>query len=54
MADGASLADHPAIGSGREHGLAVLASGNPELHERLLDALGAGLTSLGTWLSSRG
>jgi myo-inositol-1(or 4)-monophosphatase len=54
MADGASLADHPAIGSGRAEGLAVLASGNPDLHERLLAALADGLTSLGAWLASRG
>jgi myo-inositol-1(or 4)-monophosphatase len=54
MADGSSLHDHPAIGSGREHGLAVLASGNHELHERLLAALAHGLDALGAWLSSRG
>jgi myo-inositol-1(or 4)-monophosphatase len=53
MADGASLAGHPAIGSDREHGLAVLASGNPELHDRLLAALADGLGALGRWLSSR-
>ena len=50
MADGRPVADHPAIGSGREHGLAVLASGNPELHERLLAALADGLDTLGEWL----
>ena len=54
MADGAPLDDHPAIGSGREEGLAVLASGNRELHERLLDAVADGLTSLGGWLRQRG
>ena len=53
MADGTSLADHPAIGSGRDHGLAVLASGNPALHERLLAALADGLDSLGRWLRAR-
>jgi fructose-1,6-bisphosphatase/inositol monophosphatase family enzyme len=47
MADGRSLAEHPAIGSGREHGLAVLASGNPRLHEQLLGALAEGLDALG-------
>jgi myo-inositol-1(or 4)-monophosphatase len=50
MADGRPVADHPAIGSGREKGLAVLASGNPELHERLLAALADGLDTLGEWL----
>jgi fructose-1,6-bisphosphatase/inositol monophosphatase family enzyme len=53
MADGTSLAGHPAIGSGREHGLAVLASGNPELHERLLAALADGLDALGRWRRER-
>jgi len=53
MADGASLTDHPAVGSGRDHGLAVLASGNPELHERLLAALADGLAALGRWLRER-
>jgi myo-inositol-1(or 4)-monophosphatase len=50
MADGTSLDDHPAIGSDRRHGLAVLATGNPALHERLLGALDAGLDALGGWL----
>jgi fructose-1,6-bisphosphatase/inositol monophosphatase family enzyme len=49
-ADGTSLAEHPAIGSGRDHGLAVLASGSPELHRRLLVALDDGLAALGEWL----
>jgi len=53
MADGTSLLDHPAVGSGRDHGLAVLASGNPELHDRLLGALADGLAALGAWLPSR-
>jgi myo-inositol-1(or 4)-monophosphatase len=50
MADGRSLADHPAVGSDREHGLAVLASGNPALHDQLLAALADGLDALGEWL----
>lgn len=50
MADGSTVHDHPAIGSGREHGLAVLASGNPRLHAALLDALDRGLGALGVWL----
>ena len=41
LADGRSLHDHPAIGSGRAHGLAVLASGNADLHTALLEALSA-------------
>ena len=53
MADGTSLADHQAIGSGRDHGLAVLAAGNVELHERLLAALADGLDALGRWLRAR-
>jgi len=53
MADGRSIAGHPVIGSGREHGLAVLASGNPVLHRRLLDALAEGLDAVGSWLRSR-
>lgn len=51
MADGTSLRDHPAIGSGREHGLAVVASGSRALHERLLAALDDGLAALGARLS---
>jgi myo-inositol-1(or 4)-monophosphatase len=50
MADGRPLADHPAIGSGREHGLAVLASGNRGLHDQLLAALADGLDAVGRWL----
>jgi myo-inositol-1(or 4)-monophosphatase len=53
MADGTPVGDHPAIGSSREHGLAVLASGNPELHERLLTALDRGLDDLARWTRSR-
>lgn len=45
-ADGGCLDDHPAVGSGPEHGLAVLAAGNRELHELLLDALGRGIGRL--------
>jgi myo-inositol-1(or 4)-monophosphatase len=54
LADGASLGGHPAIGSGRDVGLAVLASGNPDLHERLLVALADGLDDLGRWLREPG
>jgi myo-inositol-1(or 4)-monophosphatase len=45
-ADGRPLHDHPAVGSSREHGLAVLAAGNAELHRRLLDALDRGMDRL--------
>jgi fructose-1,6-bisphosphatase/inositol monophosphatase family enzyme len=45
-ADGRSLRDHPAVGSSREEGLAVLASGNPALHESILSALSRGMARL--------
>ena len=50
MADGTPIHDHPAVGSGRAEGLAVLAAGTPALHERLLDAVAEGLDALGAWL----
>ena len=52
-ADGASLAPHPAIGSGREHGLDVLAAANPALHAMVLAGLDRGLDALGAWLEHR-
>jgi myo-inositol-1(or 4)-monophosphatase len=54
MADGSPLAGHPALGSGRAEGLAVLASGSPVLHERLLGALDEGLAALGRFPRSGG
>jgi fructose-1,6-bisphosphatase/inositol monophosphatase family enzyme len=45
-ADGRALGDHPAVGSSREEGLAVLASGNPALHGSLLAALDRGIGRL--------
>jgi myo-inositol-1(or 4)-monophosphatase len=45
-AAGGSLATHPAVGSGPEHGLAVLASGNETMHAALLDEVTRGITRL--------
>ena len=42
-ADGRPLDDHPAVGSGRAEGLAVLAAATAALHELLLAALDAGI-----------
>lgn len=51
-ADGRPLGSHPAVGSGRAEGLAVLAAANLELHGRLLAALERGMARLGAWLAS--
>lgn len=53
-ADGRSLADHPAVGSGRAEGIAVLAAASPELHASLLAAIDRGMAHLGSWLSAQG
>jgi myo-inositol-1(or 4)-monophosphatase len=45
-ADGRSLRDHPSVGSARDEGLAVLASGNPALHRSILAALDRGIARL--------
>jgi myo-inositol-1(or 4)-monophosphatase len=45
-ADGRALDDHPAVGSTRRHGLAVLGAANFELHRSLLAALERGMTRL--------
>jgi myo-inositol-1(or 4)-monophosphatase len=45
-ADGRALADHPAIGSSRAHGLAVLGAASRALHDRLLAAIERGLERL--------
>jgi myo-inositol-1(or 4)-monophosphatase len=45
-ADGRPLADHPAIGSSRAHGLAVLAAGTTALHEQLLATIERGIARL--------
>jgi myo-inositol-1(or 4)-monophosphatase len=51
-ADGRSLAGHPAVGSGRAEGLAVLAAASPELHAELLEAVNRGITHLGSWFTA--
>ncbi len=45
-ADGRLLDDHPAIGSSRREGLAVLGAANPELHGLLLAAVDKGIRRL--------
>jgi myo-inositol-1(or 4)-monophosphatase len=45
-ADGRPIRDHPAVGSSREEGLAVLASGNPRLHDTLLATIDRGIGRL--------
>ena len=45
-ADGRALDDHPAVGSSRAHGLAVLAAASPELHAILLAAVDRGMDRL--------
>jgi myo-inositol-1(or 4)-monophosphatase len=49
-ADGRSLDAHPAVGSSRAHGLAVLAAASAELHRALLDAVDRGMHRLRAWL----
>jgi myo-inositol-1(or 4)-monophosphatase len=53
-ADGRPLGDHPAVGSGRAEGLAVLAAASEPLHAALLDALDRGIAHLGSWLGAQG
>ncbi len=48
-ADGRSLDDHPAVGSTRRHGLAVLGAASTELHRSLLGALERGVARLRDW-----
>jgi myo-inositol-1(or 4)-monophosphatase len=50
QADGRPLDTHPAVGSSREHGLSVVAAGNPALHRALLEAVDRGMARLGEWL----
>lgn len=45
-ADGRPLDDHPAVGSDREHGLSVVAAGNPRLHRAILDEVDRGMIRL--------
>jgi myo-inositol-1(or 4)-monophosphatase len=49
-ADGRPLDAHPAVGSSRAHGLAVLASANAPLHETLLAAIDDGMGRLREWV----
>lgn len=51
-ADGRPLDAHPAVGSGRDEGLAVLAAASPALHAGLLEAVDRGITHLGSWLAA--
>ena len=44
--DGASIAGHPAVGSGDGYGIAVVASTSPALHDRLLAAIAKGMQRL--------
>ena len=53
-ADGSSLAPVPVIGSGRAHGLDVLATGSAELHAAVRTVLDRGLDALGDWLARPG
>jgi myo-inositol-1(or 4)-monophosphatase len=52
-AAGEPLDHHPAIGSSREHGLAVLGAANPALHSALLAAVDRGMTRLADWWGRR-
>ncbi|MDP9336649.1 MAG: hypothetical protein M3Q30_25495, partial [Actinomycetota bacterium] len=44
--DGASIAGHPAVGSGDGYGIAVVASASAALHDRLLAAIARGTRRL--------
>lgn len=50
-ADGRPLEDAPAVGSGFDHGLAVLGAASAELHGSLLAVLDRGMTRLEAWLA---
>jgi myo-inositol-1(or 4)-monophosphatase len=49
-ADGRPLDDHPAVGSGRAEGIAILAAASPELHRSLLAAVDRGIGRLAVTL----
>jgi myo-inositol-1(or 4)-monophosphatase len=53
-ADGRHLDDHPAVGSSRAHGLAVLAAATAELHSALLGAVDRGMHRLREWVAREG
>jgi hypothetical protein len=49
-ADGRAIADHPAVGSSRAHGLAVIGAASAELHAKLLAEVDTGLARLANTL----
>jgi myo-inositol-1(or 4)-monophosphatase len=51
-ADGRSLDEHPAVGSGDGYGLAVLAAASPALHARLLEAVDLGFERVRAWIGA--
>ena len=51
-ADGRSLDGHPAVGSSRAHGLAVLAAAGADLHGTLLAAVDRGMHRLRDWVGT--
>jgi myo-inositol-1(or 4)-monophosphatase len=53
-ADGRALDDHPAVGSSRAHGLAVLAAAGAELHSVLLAEVDRGINRLRDWVARGG
>jgi myo-inositol-1(or 4)-monophosphatase len=53
-ADGRPLDDHPAVGSSRAHGLAVLAAASDHLHRLLLAAVDKGMHRLRDWVARGG
>jgi myo-inositol-1(or 4)-monophosphatase len=46
MPDGSTIADHPAVGSGKGFGLGIIASASPALHELLVAAVATGIARL--------
>jgi fructose-1,6-bisphosphatase/inositol monophosphatase family enzyme len=52
-ATGDPLDHHPAIGSSREHGLAVLGAASEPLHRALLAAVDRGMARLSAWWDQR-
>jgi len=53
-ADGHALDDHPAVGSSRAHGLAVLGAATAGLHRALLAAVDRGMHRLRAWVGRDG
>lgn len=52
-ASGEPIDHHPAVGSSREHGLAVLGAASEPLHRALLAAVDRGMARLSTWWEQR-